>query len=194
MTTQTPPRPSPTALPTPQIPTLLASDSELYPSPLTLATLTGWIAAAPSHALDYAGAGVAVALPLALAPWRALVAGDLKEWELTPAMFVAPGARPGGVHVWHVERYPGWRREWGPFADAVRRDLRLDEGAGRWSALCVTPDGRNMCERRWNGRERAYSGQVVVDGALRERAEWEAAGAHGTLQGWAVMIVGGDDQ
>ncbi|KAI5842371.1 hypothetical protein BZA05DRAFT_449149 [Tricharina praecox] len=184
MTTSTTARPLPIPLPPTLIPALLASDSSIYPSPLTLSTLTSWITTAPSSTLYYPSSGIAVSLPLQLPYWLLLTSGELKEWELTPSMFAAPGAAAAevGVHVWHVERWDGWRREWGVFGDVVRQDLGLAAG-GRWSALVVTHEGRRMFERRWGGREGAYSGQVVVGGVLREREEWERKGGVGTVEG-----------
>lgn len=175
-------RPTPTPLPATHLATLHASDSTLYPSPLTLAQLQAWHAAAPATSLLYApDAGAVVALPIQRAYWLQLIAGELREWEITPAML----GGGGGLHVWHVERYAAWPRRWGRFADAVAADLGL--GARPWSALVVTRAGRAMFERL-GGRARAYAGQVVVGGRIVERAAWDGRGA---VAAEAVMLVGG---
>ncbi|KAF8540586.1 hypothetical protein BDD12DRAFT_832767, partial [Trichophaea hybrida] len=114
------PPPPPTLLSPHLVPTLLSADASIYPSPLTLPQLTSWITAAPSSSLQY------------LTPDNSLCG---VVWDITPDMF----ADDGGVHVWHVERYPPWKREWGRFAEVVQRDLRLS--SRRWSALCVTKEG-----------------------------------------------------
>ncbi|KAA8895930.1 hypothetical protein FN846DRAFT_921973 [Sphaerosporella brunnea] len=192
------PRPSPTLLPHDLIPLLLSSDASIYPSPLTLTTLTSWIRAAPTHALSYqcphtsALAGVVVALPLRARFFTLVSAGVIKEWEIASEMISPSEEAVGGVHIWHVERYAGWRREWGRFGDAVMEDLGL-AGEARWSAMCVTEKGRGMM-RRFGGREGEYKGQVVVGGVLMEREEWEGSASAGETEGEGVMIIGGGEE
>jgi hypothetical protein len=190
MSPRPPPRPQPTPLSKDLIPTLLSADASIYPSPLTLATLTSWITAAPAYALQYltptgALAGVVIALPLRRDCWKAVTDGRVKEWEITAEM-LAPGEADVGVHMWHVERYSGCIKAWGRFGDAVMQDL----GAKRWSALCVTDEGRRMMER-FGGREGRYRGQVVVEGVLKEREEWDG---FGRLDGFGIMMIGGSSE
>jgi hypothetical protein len=189
MSSRPPPRPQPTPISKELIPTLLSADASIYPSPLTLATLTSWITAAPTYALQYlaptgALAGVVIALPLRLEYWKAVTYGHVKEWEITAEMLAPEDSEVDvGVHIWHVERYSAWIQDWGRFGDSVMEDL----GAKRWSALCVTAEGRTMMER-FGGREGRYQGQVVVDGVLQEREEWDGCGM---LVGYGIMIIGG---
>jgi hypothetical protein len=156
------------------IPTLLSADASIYPSPLTLPQLSSWITAAPSFSLQYLTpdgelSGVVVALPLLLHHWIRLINGEIREWDVTPEMF----GDGGGLHVWHVERYPPWKREWGRFAEVIERDLGLKERS--WSALCVTEEGRGMFQRL-GGKEGVYKGQVVVGGRVLEREGWDGEG------------------
>ncbi|KAF8247999.1 hypothetical protein K440DRAFT_661070 [Wilcoxina mikolae CBS 423.85] len=183
------PPPPPTPLSPHLIPTLLSADASIYPSPLTLPQLTSWITATPSSSLQYLTpdnslCGVVVTLPLSLHHWTRLINGEIKEWDITPDMF-ADDDDDGGVHVWHVERYPPWKREWGRFAEVVQRDLGLR--SRRWSALCVTGEGVEMF-RRLGGKEGEYRGQIVVGGRVLEREGWDG---NGEVQAVGRMLVGG---
>ena len=113
---------------------IYASDQELYPAQLSLATLRSWVEASPTTSLSFrlrgAGddaatargldrrAGVVVVLPLVERHWRRLLAGAVKETEIDPRnMFPGAGAAAlttaareqerevVGLHVFHVERF-----------------------------------------------------------------------------------------
>lgn len=106
------------------LPSLLGADASLYPSPLTLNSLTSWVATAPYLSLKYLSSlaskspcGVCVVLPLLSQHWEALIRGDLKEWDITPEHLWSP-SNPSvagemvGLHVWHIERLKDWELEW----------------------------------------------------------------------------------
>ena len=116
-------------------------------------------------------------------------------------MFSAPGEEMG-VHVWHVERYAGWRSELGVFGDAEQEDLGFNPqepaivepdasdfalgAVARWSALVVTEEGKGMFGKRWGAKEvvGGYRDQIVVGGVLREREEWERGSGVCRVEGW----------
>lgn len=106
------------------LPALLNADASLYPSPLTLASLTSWTATAPYLSLKYVPSstskspcGVCIVLPLLSRHWEALIRGNLKEWEITPDHIWSPSSPSAkgetvGLHVWHIERFESWKKEW----------------------------------------------------------------------------------
>lgn len=158
--------PAPVALDSTAVQTLHRSESSLYPSPLTLATLLSWIAAVPAFSFTYTSGGMLVTLPVKLQPWHRIVSGELKEWEITPCMLAAGSDESVGLHVYHIEKFAGWQGSWGRFADValrrvqelvVERNMKV-EG---WSALAVTEDGYR-CFERLGFCEGEYLGQVVV--------------------------------
>jgi hypothetical protein len=130
-----------------------------------------------------------VALPLRARFFAALLNGNLKEWEITADMLSAEvNLDEGfGLHVWHVERFDGWRSdEWGSFGEFAWAQLGI--GQGQWSALVVTEQGETMC-RRLGARDGVYQGQVVVKGwGIVEMAEWDGVGE---VVGWAKLLFSG---
>ncbi|KAH0613726.1 uncharacterized protein H6S33_005612 [Morchella sextelata] len=177
------------------LPPLLDADASLYPSPLTLSTLSSWTSTAPSLSFKYlpttestSPCGVCIILPLFSMHWEALIRGELKEWDITPA-HLGIEDEAVGLHVWHIERFEAWQRDWGSFGSWAWKDLekaveRMVVGGSKgvigYSALCVTPAGEHLFRELLGFTDsRYYSGQVVVKDAgsgrteIVEREVWE---------------------
>ncbi|KAI5806570.1 hypothetical protein DFH27DRAFT_349057 [Peziza echinospora] len=135
------------SLPPHQLPLLLSADASLYPSPLTLSTLSSWVATCPDFALQYTlpqnirksqgsdvdqdeVVGVCIVLPVLAQHWNELISGRLKEWDVGPEMLWRPvsgSPAPDGIglHVWHIERFGGWDgKAWGKFGLLALRDIQ----------------------------------------------------------------------
>ena len=168
------------------------ADSQIYPSPLSLSVLTSWVKTCPSFALQYLHpkdqgkvVGICIILPILKSHWDDLVSGRIHEWDILPSMLwhhdgeCAKVDSDVGLHIWHIERFPGWQRTWGGFGkyvwDEVRRGL-LDQLKGPrvrgFSALAVTEDGVRLF-RDWLGwRESScYQGQWVVSSGVGENRQ-----------------------
>ncbi|KAL7274072.1 hypothetical protein RUND412_003038 [Rhizina undulata] len=173
------------------LPIFLGADASLYPSPLTLSTLTTWTTVAPQLSLKYVteGAdsppptvGVAIILPLWHHYWEQLIRGELKEWEITAEMLCGgdystsqnrEGKGKVGFHIWHIEKFDVWNHEWGSFGPFVwdemmrikdqMKKVGACEGFAGISGLCVTPAGEFLFRNRFGCSESPwYTGQVVI--------------------------------
>ncbi|CCX34780.1 hypothetical protein FPQ18DRAFT_86512 [Pyronema domesticum] len=183
-------RPLPQPIDEKDIPTYHSADASVYPAPIKLSQLKEWIHAAPKDSIEYRDsegklAGYVIALPLRLDYWRNVVDGKLKEWEIKPSMFKT-GSHHNPLHIWHIEKYPEvWKEDWGHFSEVVRSDLKLDRRP--FSGLCVTREGRRTF-KFLGAAEEDYKGQVMVNGKIVEKADWDG---EGHIQGVGAMLVSG---
>lgn len=174
--------PSITPLPSSYLPTLLAADTDIYPSSgnLTLPRLESWVAAAPSFSLLFPHGGIIVSLPILAPYWRSFIAGNLDEWDIEDSMLLQesslqPGSGPVevGIHAWHIERNNDTRGFGKRAFSEIQR--RLEDVGARvigWSALAVTADGVGLC-RSLGWKERSVD-QGRGGGTLMwtDGAEW----------------------
>ena len=166
------------------------ADSQIYPTPLSFSDFASWVETCPTFAFQYQHprdlgkvVGVCIMLPILKPYWDDLVSGRIHEWDIVPSMLwhhhgggYAEPDSDVGLHVWHIERFSGWRRAWGGFGkyvwDEVKRGL-LDQPKGPkvvgFSALAVTEEGTRLFRDRLGWKEiPRYQGQWVVSSGVGE--------------------------
>jgi len=106
------------------------SDQDIYPTPFAFSTLQSWVSSAPDLSFAYVSQhdplGVLIALPLELSSWTALVDGQLGEPDIKADMFALQTreSREIGLHIFHIERFDAWQRNFGSFAQYAIGEAR----------------------------------------------------------------------
>lgn len=165
---------------------VLSADYDIYPSSLEPETLKSWVRVSSAFTMQYIHpsapeevVGVCIMIPALSMWWKDIINGKIHEWEITPGMLWHRGHSKAdvGIHIWHIERYPGWERRWGGFGkyiwhdvqEAIRKEHRMNVIG--YSALAVTSDGIRLFQNGmgWTGNP-DYEGQWVVENVqTRER-------------------------
>ena len=149
---------------------ILDMDKKVYPtsSPVTKEIIKSWYIKNPEFGVVFEEnnriVGVLIAIPLNKQSWKKLINGKLKESEMSEkTIFDNSLDRELGIHIYHIEKLDTNIKEFykislnymASLLDNLKKKNNNLKVIG-FSGLCVTPEGINLFEKKFNCKERDF--------------------------------------
>ena len=149
---------------------ILDMDKKVYPtsSPVTKEIIKSWYIKNPEFGVVFEENnridGVLIAIPLNKQSWKKLINGKLKESEMSEkTIFDNSLDRELGIHIYHIEKLDTNIKEFykislnymASLLDNLKKKNNNLKVIG-FSGLCVTPEGINLFEKKFNCKERDF--------------------------------------
>ena len=155
---------------------ILDMDKKVYPtsSPVTKEIIKSWYIKNPEFGVVFEENnridGVLIAIPLNKQSWKKLINGKLKESEMSEkTIFDNSLDRELGIHIYHIEKLDTNIKEFykislnymASLLDNLKKKNNNLKVIG-FSGLCVTPEGINLFEKKFNCKERDFVVQEQI--------------------------------
>ena len=155
---------------------ILDMDKKVYPtsSPVTKEIIKSWYIKNPEFGVVFEENnridGVLIAIPLNKQSWKKLINGKLKESEMSEkTIFDNSLDRELGIHIYHIEKLDTNIKEFYKislnYMASLLYNLKKKNNNLKvigFSGLCVTPEGINLFEKKFNCKERDFVVQEQI--------------------------------